>query len=166
MRLDNTFFKKLNALFVILGRLFVKSSFSKKVEAFGIYPSIILGIFLNNRVVSFATGGINQTNKYPTNPKMIINDNRVVRALGIFLFSKNETKGFKALITIKAIKKENISSLTIHNKFKKIKKRIVKTIVFADISILYVLSILQQNIPFQLSLSKSKNKDIQGFVSL
>lgn len=149
----------------MLGRLFEKSSFSKKVEAFGIYPSIILGIFLNNRVVSFATGGINQTNKYPSNPKIIINDNRVVRALGIFLFSKKETKGFKALITIKAIKNENINSLTSHNKFKKTKKRIVNTIVFADISILYVLSILQQRIPFQLSLRKGNNKDIQGFIS-
>ena len=136
IRFDTTFFKNLNALFVIFGRLFEKNSFSRIEEASGIKLSIIFGKFLKRRVISFAIGGMSQKKRYPINPNIMINDNRVVRALGIFFLSRKDTHGFNALITINAIKNEKISSLTSHKRFKKIKKRIVKIIVFAEISIL------------------------------
>jgi len=51
-------------------------------------------------------------------------------------FSKNVTGGFTALITIKAMKRENKRSLTNQRRNNNRTKKIVKTIVFADTSIL------------------------------
>lgn len=88
IRFDNTFFRNLNALLVIFGRLFEKNSFSSIEEALGLKLSIIFGKFLKRRVISFAIGGMSQKKRYPISPNIIINDNRVERALGIFFLSR------------------------------------------------------------------------------
>ena len=61
--------------------------------------------------------------------------NKTDKKWGIFLFSREFTNGFKALIIIKPINNEKIKSLNIQIKLIKIIKKTVKTIVLAEISI-------------------------------
>ncbi len=61
--------------------------------------------------------------------------------LGTFFLFSAVIQGLSALIRIKAMRNEKISSLTNHKSCRASKKATVKTIVREEISILYVLSI-------------------------
>ena len=60
---------------------------------------------------------------------------KTLNILGNLYFVKKATKGRRALIIIKAIKRENIKSLISHKKLRRRIKTIVKIIVFEEISI-------------------------------
>jgi len=94
------------------------------------------GAYLTNNVISWVSGGIIQERRNPKKTKRKTKTKKVVSFLGIPFFSKKVTGGFTALITINAIKRENKRSRTNQRTNRNKTKKIVKTIVFADTSIL------------------------------
>jgi len=101
----------------------------------GIRLSRMEGKFLKRRIVSEMRGGNIKLKISMNVPKKTTYAINVPIVLGILYFSKSVTKGFNALIIMNAIKRENISSLTAHIKFKSRRNNTVNTIVFDDISI-------------------------------
>jgi len=81
-------------------------------------------------------GGKTEINKLLIKNIRVVRINKEERGLGILNLSKKATIGSRALIIIKATKREKTSALIIHKSWRRIRKKTVKIIVLAEISIL------------------------------
>jgi hypothetical protein len=99
---------------------------------------MIPGRLRRREVLSLIKGGNTRMIIVRKKPKNRIYARMVARRRGIFFASKLETKGLRALMIIKAIKREKIKSRIVHKNLNPRRKKTVNIIVLEEISTLCI----------------------------